>query len=117
MVAIARDGQMSLRELAERRRMDEPTACRVVDTLVRRRLVRSSPDPADRRRSRLALTPSGSAMADELLPIAATIATAVEGGLGEAQRTAVVKGLKKVISNLDLFEATSPPKLAGNGAA
>ncbi len=105
MVAIARGGEMSLRELAERRRMDEPTACRVVDTLVRRRLVRSSPDREDRRRSRLALTPSGRMMADKLLPIAATIAAAVEDGLSETQRLAVVAGLKKVIASLDLFHA------------
>jgi DNA-binding MarR family transcriptional regulator len=105
VVAIARGGEMSLRELAERRRMDEPTACRVVDTLVRRRLVRSSPDREDRRRSRLALTPSGRTMADELLPIAATIAAAVEDGLSETQRLAVVAGLKKVIASLDLFQA------------
>ncbi len=106
MVAIARGGEMSLRELAERRRMDEPTACRVVDTLVRRRLVRSRPDREDRRRSRLALTPSGEAKAGELLPIAARIAAAVEGGLSEVQRAAVVAGLKRVIANLELFEAT-----------
>jgi DNA-binding MarR family transcriptional regulator len=106
MVAIARGGEMSLRELAERRWMDEPTACRVVDTLVRRRLVRSSPDREDRRRSRLALTPSGRTLADELLPIAATIVSVVEGGLNEAQRAAVVAGLKRVIVNLEHFEAT-----------
>lgn len=115
VVAIARGGEMSLRELAARRQMDEPTACRVVDTLVRRRLVRSSPDREDRRRSRLALTPSGRTMADELLPIAETIGAAVERGLNSGERTAVVAGLKKVIANLDLFEATrsqSPARVA-----
>ena len=106
VVAIARGGEMSLRELAETRQMDEPTACRVVDTLVRRRLVSSSPDREDRRRSRLALTPSGRAIAGELLPIAETIGAAVEHGLNAAERAAVVAGLKKVIANLDLFEAT-----------
>jgi DNA-binding MarR family transcriptional regulator len=105
VVAIARGGELSLRELAERRRMDEPTACRVVDTLVRRRLVRSSPDPGDRRRSRLTLTSSGRAMAEELLPTAEEIAATVERGLSETERAAVVAGLKKVIANLDLFEA------------
>jgi DNA-binding MarR family transcriptional regulator len=104
VVAIARGGEMSLRELAERRRLDEPTACRVVDTLVRRRLLRSGTDPGDRRRCRLALTPPGRAMAEELLPIADTIAATVERGLSETERADVVTGLKKVIANLDLFE-------------
>ena len=108
VVAVARGGELSLRELAERRRMDEPTACRVVDTLVRRRFVRSSPDPSDRRRLRLTLTPSARGMAERLLPIADAIAAAVEGELSPAERGAVVAGLEKVIANLDRFEATLP---------
>jgi DNA-binding MarR family transcriptional regulator len=106
VVAIARGGELSLRELAGRRRMDEPTACRVVDTLVRRRLVRSGPDPGDRRRSRLVLTSSGRAMAEQLLPIADTIAATVERGLSPSERAAVVAGLEKVIASLDRFEAS-----------
>jgi DNA-binding MarR family transcriptional regulator len=106
VVAIARGGELSLRELAERRRMDEPTACRVVDTLVRRRLVRSGADPSDRRRSRLSLTHSGRAMSEKLLPIAETIGATVEQGLSPAERAAVVAGLAKVIANLDRFEDT-----------
>jgi MarR family transcriptional regulator, lower aerobic nicotinate degradation pathway regulator len=106
VVAVARGGELSLRELAERRRMDEPTACRVVDTLVRRHLLRSGPDPGDRRRLRLTLTSSARAMAEHLLPIADTIAAAVEGGLSPAERGAVVAGLEKVIANLNRFEAT-----------
>lgn len=104
MVVIARSDGLSLRELAARRRMDEPTACRVVNSLVRRRLVRRSPDPADRRRSRLMLTPSGAEFAANLLPLAEAILAAVEGALTSAERRAVVAGLRKVIANLDQFE-------------
>ncbi|MBZ5588107.1 MAG: MarR family winged helix-turn-helix transcriptional regulator [Acidobacteriia bacterium] len=112
MVVIARNNDLSLRELAARRRMDEPTACRVVNTLVRRRLVRRSPDPADRRRSRLMLTPSGGEKAARLLPLAETILAAVEGSLTPAERYAVVSGLRKVIANLDQFEKSQ----AGRGS-
>ena len=104
MVVIARNDGMSLRELATLRRMDEPTACRVVNTLVRRRLVRRSPDPGDRRRSRLMLTPSGVEITTDLVPLAETILAAVEGALTAAERHAVVGGLRKVIANLDQFE-------------
>jgi hypothetical protein len=45
-------------------------------------------------------------MAERLLPIADTIAAAVEGELSPAERDAVVAGLEKVIANLDRFEAT-----------
>ncbi len=117
IVAIARWGEMSLRELADRRRMDEPTACRVVDTLVRRHLLRRSSDPRDRRRSRLGLTPSGAAVAETLLPIARQIGGAVEGGLSENQRVALVNGLKKVIANLESFEKAVMSNLPPVGAA
>lgn len=104
MVVIARNDGLSLRELAARRRMDEPTACRVVNSLVRRRLVRRSPDAADRRRSRLVLTPSGAEMAARLLPLAARILGVVEGALTPAERHAVVAGLRKVVESLDQFQ-------------
>jgi len=105
MVVIAKNNGISLRELAAFRRMDEPTACRVVNTLVRRRLVRRSPDPGDRRRSRLALTPAGKETAEKLLPLAGTIANTVESSLTSAERHAVVLGLQKVLAGLDRFEA------------
>ncbi|MGD1147893.1 MAG: MarR family winged helix-turn-helix transcriptional regulator [Thermoanaerobaculaceae bacterium] len=112
MVVIARNDGLSLRELAARRQMDEPTACRVVNSLVRRRLVRRSPDPADRRRSRLMLTPSGTELTAGLLPVAEAILAAVEGALTPGERRAVVSGLRKVIANLDQFEASK----AGRGS-
>ena len=105
LVAIARDEGSSLGEVAQRLRMDAPTACRVVATLVRRKLVHSGADPADRRRSRVVLTPSGRAAADRLLPIASEVRAAVEAGLTAAERAAVVAGLQKVIANLESFRA------------
>ena len=105
LVAIARDEGCSLGEVAERLRMDAPTACRVVATLVRRKLVHSGADPADRRRSRVVLTPSGRAAADRLLPIAGEVRAAVEAGLTAAERAVLVAGLRKVIANLESFRA------------
>jgi len=116
MVAIARHDGVSLRQLAAYRRMDEPTACRVVNTLVRRRLVRRSPDPTDRRRSRLTLTPVGKDTAERLLPLAGTIAEAIESSLSAAERHAVVSGLQKVLAGLDRFDAEHGRR-PGGGAA
>ncbi len=116
LVVIARNGCLSLRELAARRRMDEPTACRVVNTMVRRRLVRRSPAPSDRRRSRLELTASGQELAARVLPIAATVAGAVEGALTPAERDAVAAGLRKVIAGLDEFQASHAAAQLGAAA-
>ncbi len=105
VVMVARDPGLSLGALAARRRMDDPTACRVVDTLVRRRLVRKAPDPSDQRRLRLALTPSGEALAASLLPLASEIGRAAEAGLTRTERDATLAVLRKVLRNLDRFDA------------
>jgi DNA-binding MarR family transcriptional regulator len=53
------EGPMSLSELAEAVRVDAPYATLIVDSLEERGLVERRPDPADRRRKLVALTPEG----------------------------------------------------------
>jgi MarR family transcriptional regulator for hemolysin len=101
VVGIARSDGISLRALADRRRMDYPTASRIVDALARRGVVKNETDPADRRRSRLVLTPAGKTLARKLLPVATEVRTAVESALTRAERDAVVAGLEKVLASLD----------------
>src|SRR5258708_38423191 len=52
LVAIVEGEALSLRELADRRPMDQPTTSRIVTTLIRKKLVRAEGDPLDRRRRR-----------------------------------------------------------------
>jgi MarR family transcriptional regulator, lower aerobic nicotinate degradation pathway regulator len=108
VVAIAEHEGLSLRELAERRHMDQPTACRIVASLTRRRHVRSRRDPADRRRTRLELTPSGREMAARFLPVAERVREAVTDSLTPEERHAVASGLHKIIAGLDRLEAAGP---------
>lgn len=118
LIAIARgEGRQSLRQLAEERRMDVPTACRVVDALVKRGLVRSEADPGDRRRTRLALTPPGESLAQRLRPAADGIRTTVEGPLSQREREALVAGLKKMLSNLDRQVEQGPGRSLRRGAS
>lgn len=57
-----REGQDSVRALAEARGISRAAVSQAVDALVDRGLVARRPDPADRRRVRLALTPRGHAL-------------------------------------------------------
>jgi DNA-binding MarR family transcriptional regulator len=91
-------------ELAERMRVDAPTASRVLATLVRRRLVRVEQDPADRRRALLHLTRPGAALAADLAGIADEIRAAVVEGMSAAEVESLVRGLRKVISNLERLD-------------
>lgn len=94
-------------ELAERMHVDAPTASRVLATLVRRRLVRLEQDPADRRRALVHLTRTGQELAGELAGVAAGIRAAMVQGMSAAELDGLRRGLHKIISNLDRFDARS----------
>ncbi len=105
LVQICKREGGSLGELAQQARVDEGTASRVVFALVRRGLVRSEVDPADRRRSRLLLTQEGRQLADGLLTVSEEIRSSVEGALTLAEREAVASSLQKVVARLDRIKA------------
>ncbi len=92
-------------ELADRARVDAPTASRLVATLERRRLVRVDADPSDRRRTILSLTAAGERLARDLAAVAQEVRAAVVDGMGETEVEGLRRGLRKVIDNMDRFEA------------
>ena len=63
------EGPMTLSALAEAVRVDAPYATLIVDSLEERSLVERRPDPADRRRKLVALTPAGKEAAVQVLRI------------------------------------------------
>ncbi len=83
----------SLGGIAERLRMDAPTASRAVAQLQQRRLVTAEGDRQDRRRLRLRLTPAGQARIGPLRAIA--------GELRGASIHGLTRGVRKMIANLD----------------
>ena len=113
IVGIAEHEGLSLGELAAQRYMDQPTACRIVASLTRRRLLRSRRDPADRRRTLLELTASGRELALRCLPVAERVRTAVEGALEPAECEALATGLQKIITNLERLDAGIAPVSPG----
>lgn len=60
------EGPLSLSGLAEAVRVDPPYATLIVDTLEERGLVQRRPDPEDRRRKLVAVTPEGQEAAQRL---------------------------------------------------
>ena len=93
----------SLREVAERLRMDAPTASRAVTLLLKRRLVAAEGDRGDRRRLRLRLTPSGRAKIGPLRALAAELRGAAVHGLTRAEEETLRGLLQKMVTNLDRF--------------
>src|SRR5919202_2864651 len=63
---IGRHGPLTPSELAERERVQRPTATRLLAKLEAPGYVTRTPDPADGRSSLVALTPAGRALLDEI---------------------------------------------------
>jgi DNA-binding MarR family transcriptional regulator len=102
---IAEHPGSSLRALADGLHMDGPTASRVVNALVRQKLVRMEADPEDRRRGKLVLSASGRSLASRLAHVAAEVRGAVEAGLSAGERGALRTLLRKALANVERMEA------------
>jgi DNA-binding MarR family transcriptional regulator len=102
----------SLGELARRQRFDAPTASRLAEGLARRGYLRMHTDARDRRALRIALTPSGTRLAERIGPIAAAVRAAEVQGLAPREQEALRSLLRKVIRNLEAFAEEAPRRRA-----
>ena len=91
----------SLGQIAERLRMDAPTASRAVTQLLRMKLVRAEGDQSDRRKLRLRLTRAGQARLPELRALATELRSAAVHGLSSEEEETLRRLLRKIISNLE----------------
>lgn len=101
LLVIAEDEGLCLHDVAERMFLDDPTTGRVVQRLAGKRLVVAVDDPSDRRRFRLHLTPGGKRLTKKLQSAISEVRETVEQGLSAAEKSALLKTLRKVIDNLD----------------
>jgi len=83
----------------------------LIDTSERKGYVRRAPDPADRRRTWVALTPEGRTLIDRLLPGAHQVETDVMSALTSAERLELLRLLGKVQHSV-LRVAQQPPRFA-----
>ena len=91
----------SLSEVANRLRMDVPTASRTVTQLLKRKLLRAEGDQGDRRRLHLSLTPSAKERIEPLRSLAADLRGATVHGLSKDEEETLRSLLRKIIANLD----------------
>ena len=105
LVGIREAAPLSLGELAQLLRIDQPAASRVVASLTRRRLVRMAEDPRDRRRLVLETTTEGTELANRIRPVARDLRAALVAGFSPAEVAALRGALRRIIDNLDRLEA------------
>ena len=117
LLVLLEGGPSSLHPLAQQVWMDDPTASRVVKTMVERGLLRTKPDPRHGRRILISLTPNSALLAQELQGLAAELKAGLVLGIGTDQQAAMRLGLLAMITNLDGMLVGIPSTSSGNAVA
>ena len=88
------------------------TMTSVLDTLERNGYIHRQPDPADRRRVLVNITPSAQALLDQVLPAVQQIVTAAMSPLGEQTLHTLLDALTAANAALDAAPHDLPPPAA-----
>ena len=100
LLRLAGEDGLTQAEIARRQRVEAPTMCRTVDRLVRDGLVERRPDAADRRATRVHLTPEGRRAAAAGAEVVDALEARAFAGLDAAERRALADLLGRVIERL-----------------
>ena len=87
---------LSPTEIARRPLVTTASVTSLLDTLERRGLVERRPDPADRRRLLVAITPPAQAMVRQYVPEVVALQDAVMSGIGEEDRQQLIAVLTRI---------------------
>jgi MarR family transcriptional regulator, 2-MHQ and catechol-resistance regulon repressor len=87
---------LSPTEIARRLIVTTASVTSLLDTLERRGLVERRPDPADRRRLLVAITPPAQAMVRQYVPEVVALQGAVMSGIGEEDRQQLITILTRI---------------------
>jgi DNA-binding MarR family transcriptional regulator len=91
---LRRHGEMRLSDLAEHLRIVPRSATEVIDALEERGLAQRSPDPADRRATRVSLTEAGDRLGDSVRSARSAQAEAFFGRLSATDRDDLARILR-----------------------
>ena len=98
---FARGGTAFPGELCPALAQSPANLTRISDLLVERGLITRAPDPDDRRKLALSLTPAGEQLAKELAPQLTSYMTRLYRGLSDADRIQFMEYLKRLVGALD----------------
>lgn len=97
MYRLRKQGPMSQNMLGRSAAMDGATTKGVVDRLVRRELLRTVPDPGDRRRYIVSLTDQGAALLDAAISAASEVTRTTLSPLKPAERRVFLRLLERLL--------------------
>lgn len=88
-------------EIARSSAKDAPTTTRIIDQLVRKKLVTRKTDKTDRRKFQVVITAKGGALVKKIVPHILKHRHRVINGMDEKELTAFTDSLKKMLTNLN----------------
>jgi DNA-binding MarR family transcriptional regulator len=100
LLALYEEDGLTQTELCDRVRIEQPTMANTLARMERDGLIERVPDPHDRRRSRVMLTPRARRLQTRLVAAAQDVNAAATEGLDTQQRQAFLHTLGKIIDNL-----------------
>jgi DNA-binding MarR family transcriptional regulator len=98
---------LSPTEISERLMVTTASITSLVDTLERRKFVKRTPDPDDRRRVLVSITPAGRKVVDRFLPEIVALQTAVAADISESDRKRLVTLLNTIKKQASTIDATA----------
>lgn len=97
---LEREKGLSQLDIARSTFKDAPTITRIIDLLCKKGLTQRSPDPEDRRRFRVELTPAGRRKIEKVLPVVKNFRREAWQGLSDVEVDRLVATLNKIFDNL-----------------
>ena len=112
LVALAEDGALTQRQIAQRTHVEQPTAAALLQRMKTAGWIDSSPDPHDRRATRINLSARADAVLPDALNLLADVDSAATAGLSTSEIEVLHDLLRRILTNLDTMidsqsEATS----------
>lgn len=101
LVALAEERALTQREIAQRTRVEQPTAAALLKRMNAAGLIERSPDPRDRRSTRISLSTRAHVVLPEALGLLGHANSAATAGLSAVEVEALHDLLRRVLANLD----------------
>lgn len=101
LVALAEEAPLTQREIAQRTRVEQPTAAALLQRMSAAGLIKRSPDERDRRSSRISLSAHAEAVLPEALDALSRANSAAMTGLSADEVSTLHDLLSRILANLD----------------
>ncbi len=101
LLALYETDGLTQAELCARVQIEQPTMANTLARMERDNLITRVPDPADRRRSRVLLTPRARALEDDLVAAAGAVNATATRGLDDHAAQAFMTTMASIIANLE----------------